>query len=236
MAEICGLAVALAVGAVIGLHRGQPIATPHPHADPPGAADPPTPAPQEGPIDTMTPDTHAQQHWYLTTLGHEVLVRELAPLKFPASGTHDPLALAAQCLIADPIGYPELHRVAEQVLAPLHTARSFTVSIADEDSVLEHTGIVPVLEERQAGAVTGWYAELLLFEHSALLNKGAFRLSRMPGDRTWVIDSDFQPSGHPGTLRPFGSRRPGSGGKRTLLPPFLAELERLIAQGPGSAA
>ncbi|MFD0622468.1 hypothetical protein ACFQ2K_06095 [Streptomyces sanglieri] len=98
---------------------------------------------------------------------------------------------------------------------------------------MEHTGIVPVLGEREAGDVTGWYAELLLFEHSALLNKAAYRLSRMPGDRTWIVDSDFHPSGHPGTLHAFGSKRLGR--TRTLLPPFVAELDRLIAQGPGGA-
>ncbi|MFD8731484.1 hypothetical protein [Streptomyces sp. NPDC059611] len=185
-------------------------------------------------MDTMPPDTHAQQHWYLATLGHEALLRELAPLELPGSATDDPLALASRCLIADPIGYPEAHQAAERVLSPLHTARTFTTTVPDEDISWEHTGIVPVLEKRQAGAVTGWYAELLLFEHSALLNKAAYRLSRMPGDRTWIIDSDFQPNGRPGTLRPFGSRRPG--GKRTLLPPFVAELDLLIAQGPGSAA
>ncbi|MET9103799.1 hypothetical protein [Streptomyces antibioticus] len=184
-------------------------------------------------MDTIPPDTHAQQHWYLATLGHEALLRELAPLELPASATQDPLALAARCLIADPIGYPQAHQAAERVLAPLHAARTFTTTVPDEDNSLEHTGVVPVLEERQAGAVTGWYAELLLFEHSTLLNKAAYRLSRMPGDPTWIIDSDFQPSGHAGTLRPFGSRRPGR--KRTLLPPFVAELDRLIAQGPGSA-
>ncbi|MFI2906725.1 hypothetical protein ACG2OD_00425 [Streptomyces sp. PDY-4] len=187
-------------------------------------------------MDTMHPDTHAQQHWYLATLGHKALVRELASLGLPASAaTHDPLALAGRCLIADPIGYPEAHRAAELVLAPLHTARTFTATVTDEDNALGHTGVVPVLEERQAGAVTGWYAELLLFEHSTRLNKAAYRLSRMPGDPTWIIDSDFLPNGHPGMLRPFGSRRPGSG-KRTLLPPFVAELDRLIAQGPGSVA
>ncbi|GLX22583.1 hypothetical protein [Streptomyces lavendulae] len=184
---------------------------------------------------SMPPDTRAQQLWYLATLGHEALLRELGPLSLPASATHDPLSLAGRCLIADPIGYPEAHQAAERVLAPLHTAQTFTTTVPDEDNPVEHTGIVPVLEERQAGAVTGWYAELLLFEHSALLNRAAYRLSRMPGDRTWIVDSDFQPSGHPGTLRPFGSRRPGSG-KRTLLPPFVAELDRLITQGPRSAA
>ncbi|MFD9293432.1 hypothetical protein ACFWBV_35360 [Streptomyces sp. NPDC060030] len=161
-------------------------------------------------------------------------MRELAPLELPAYATHDPLVLAGRCLIADPIGYPEAHRAAERVLAPLRTAQTFTATVRDEDNALEHTGVVPVLEERQAGAVTGWYAELLLFEHSTLLNKAAYRLSRMPGDRTWIVDSDFQPSGRPGTLRPFGSRRPGS--MRTLLPPFVAELDRLIsAQGQRSA-
>ncbi|MCL3999101.1 hypothetical protein [Streptomyces lavenduligriseus] len=186
-------------------------------------------------MDTMHPDTHAQQHWYLATLGHKRLLRELASLELPASATHDPLALAERCLIADPIGYPEAHRAAELVLAPLHTAQTFTTTITDEDTVLQHTGVVPVLAERQAGAVTGWYAELLLFEHSTRLNKAAYRLSRMPGERTWIIDSDFLPTGHPGMLRPFASRRPGSG-KRALLPPFVAELDRLIAQGTGSAA
>ncbi|WP_234432035.1 hypothetical protein [Streptomyces sp. NRRL S-241] len=184
-------------------------------------------------MDTMTPSTRTQQLWYLTTLGHEALLRALAPLKLPPSATHDPLVLAGQCLNADPIGHPETHRAAELVLAPMHGALSFTATVRDEDDVSEHTGVVPVLERRQAGAVTGWYAELLLFEHTALLNKGAFRLSLMPGDRNWVVDSDFQPSGHPGTLRPFGSRR--TGGKRTLLPPFLAELDRLTGQGPRSA-
>ncbi|MEU2769832.1 MULTISPECIES: hypothetical protein [Streptomyces] len=185
-------------------------------------------------MDTMPPNTRTQQHWYLATLGHEALLRELAPLDLPASVTHDPLTLAGRCLIADPIGYPEAHQAAERVLTPLRTAQTFTATVPDEDNALEHTGVVPVLEERQAGAVTGWYAELLLFEHSSLLNKAAYRLSRMPGDPTWIIDSDFQHSGRPGMLRPFGSRRPGS--KRTLLPPFVAELDRLIAQGPRSAA
>ncbi|MFZ3491858.1 hypothetical protein ACODT5_01210 [Streptomyces sp. 5.8] len=184
-------------------------------------------------MNTMTPTTNDQQHWYLATLGHEALLRELASLKLPHSASHDPLALAGRCLVADPIGYPEAHQVAERVLAPLRAARTFTATIPDEDAVVEHTGVVPVLEERQAGAVTGWYAELLLFEHSALLNKAAYRLSRMPGDSTWIIDSDFQHSGHPGTLRPFGSRRRGP--KRTLLPPFVAELDRLVEQGPGSS-
>ncbi|WP_435057644.1 hypothetical protein [Streptomyces sp. bgisy060] len=183
---------------------------------------------------TMPPDTRAQQLWYLTTLGHEALLRELAPLKLPASATHDPLVLAGRCLNAEPIGYPEAHRAAERVLAPLRTARTFTATVTDEDDVVEHSGVVPVLEERQAGSVTGWYAELLLFEHGALLNKAAYRLSRMPGDRTWIVDSDFRPSGQPGTLRPFGSRRPGR--KQTLLPPFVAGLDSLIAQGPGGAA
>jgi hypothetical protein len=186
-------------------------------------------------MDTMPPDTRAQQHWYLATLGHKALLRELAPLKLPASATYDPLALAGQCLIADPIGYPEAHRAAERALAPLHTAETFTTAVTDEDNVLAYTGVVPVLEERQAGTVTGWYAELLLFEHSALLSKAAYRLSRMPADPTWIIDSDFQPNGHPWTLRPFGSRRPGDR-QRSLLPPFVAELDCLIAQGLRSAA
>ncbi|MFI6688443.1 hypothetical protein [Streptomyces sp. NPDC050485] len=183
-------------------------------------------------MDTVIPSTRTQEYWYLATLGHGALVREFAPLELPASATHDPLALAGRCLVADPIGYPEAHQAAERALAPLRAARTFTATITDEDTTQEHTGVVPVLDERQAGDVTGWYAELLLFEHSTLLNKAAYRLSRMPGDRTWIIDSDFQPSGHPGTLRPFGSRRPGS--KRTLLPPFVAELDRLTARGPRS--
>ncbi|WP_331731626.1 hypothetical protein [Streptomyces sp. NBC_00073] len=181
-------------------------------------------------MDTMT-STRAQQYWYLATLGREALLRELAPLEFPASATHDPLSLAGRCVVADPIGCPDVHEAAERALSPLLTAKMFTAT--DEDTTVGHTGVVPVLAGRQAGDVTGWYAELLLFEHGALLNKAAYRLSRMPADRTWVIDSDFRPNGHPGTLRPFGSRRPGS--KRTLPPPFVAELDRLIAQGPGSA-
>lgn len=185
-------------------------------------------------MDTMIPSTRTQQYWYLATLGRDALLRELAPLKLPAFSTDDPLSLAGRCVIAEPIGHPEAHQAAQRALSPLRTARTFTATVTDEDTTLEFTGVVPVLTEREAGGVTGWYAELLLFEHSALLNKAAYRLSRMPDDRTWIIDSDFQPSGHPGTLQPFGSRRLGR--KRTLLPSFVAQLDHLIAQGPGSAA
>ncbi|MFI5822913.1 hypothetical protein ACIA8I_28030 [Streptomyces rishiriensis] len=184
-------------------------------------------------MDTMTPTTRAQQYWYLVTLGRDALLRELAPLKLSEALTRDPLALAERCLAADPIGFPEAHQAAERALAPLRAARTFTATITDEATTVEHTGVVPVLGERQAGNVTGLYAELLLFEHSTLLNKAAYRLSRMPGDRTWIVDSDFQPNGHPGTLQSFGSSRLGR--KRTLLPPLVAELDRLIAQGPGDA-
>ncbi|WP_250569084.1 hypothetical protein [Streptomyces sp. CJ_13] len=184
-------------------------------------------------METMAPTIRAQQYWYLVTLGRDALLRELAPLKLPDFVTRDPLTLAGRCLAADPIGFPEAHQAAERALAPLRGARTFTATVTEEDTTMVHTGVVPVLGEREAGGITGWYAELLLFEHGTLLNKAAYRLSRMPGDRTWIVDSDFEPSGHPGRLQTFGSGRLGR--KRTLLPPFVAELDRLITQGPGGA-
>lgn len=186
-------------------------------------------------MDTAKPITRSQEWFYLATLGRDALVRELAPYNLPASSTYDPLSLATACINAEPIGHPEAYWAAQQALAPLRTAHTFTGLVNDEDDTREFTGIVPVLEERQAGDVTGWYAELLLFQGDSLLDKAAYRLSRMPDDRTWIIDSDVRPSNvYDGVLQPFGSQRLGR--KRTLLPPFVAQLDRLIAQGPGSPA
>ncbi|MFE0777982.1 hypothetical protein [Streptomyces sp. NPDC058861] len=183
-------------------------------------------------MDTMAPTTHAQ-HWYLATLGRDALLRELSDLELPDFVTRDPLSLAGRCVIAEPIGHPEAYRATQRALAPLRTALTFTATVIDEDTTMEFTGVVPVLGEREAGGITGWYAELLLFEHGTVLGKAAYRLSRMPGDRTWIVDSDFNLSGHSRTLQAFGSSRLGR--KRTLLPPFVAELDRLIAQGPENA-
>ncbi|MFE3558383.1 hypothetical protein ACFXKW_26505 [Streptomyces sp. NPDC059193] len=178
-------------------------------------------------MNTFAPTTEQRQIWYLATLGRDALLRELAPLGFASSTTHDPMGLAAQ-IVSAPLSVPAAHQAAQTVLRPLLAAETFSVSIMDDLGSEEHLGIVPVIGEHTAGAVTGLYAELLLFDLSGLLNKAAYRLSRLPDDRTWIIDTEFQPSGVPATQRPFGSSRLGR--NRTVLAPFAAELDRLASQ------
>lgn len=178
-------------------------------------------------MDTTDPGTRDQHIWYLATLGRDALLRALAPLNLPASATHDPLYLAARCVTADPIGFPEAHQAAQKVLRQLSEAKTFTVTLTNDSGPVQFTGIVPVIGEHTVGGVTGQYAELLLLEQGDLMNKAAFRLSRMPKDTTWIIDTDFQPSGHPVAQQPFGSSRLGR--KRAVLAPVTAELDDLIA-------
>ncbi|MFJ5850453.1 hypothetical protein [Streptomyces sp. NPDC092903] len=177
----------------------------------------------------MDPGTRDQHIWYLATLGRDALLRALAPLDLPTSATHDPLSLATRCVIADPIGFPEVHQAAQHVLRQLADAKTFTVTDTHDGDPVQFFGIVPVIGEHTAGGVTGQYAELLLLEQDDLMNKGAFRLSRMPKDPTWIIDTDFQPSGHPRVQQPFGSSRLGR--KRVVLAPVAAELDNLITPG-----
>ncbi|MEU5958157.1 hypothetical protein [Streptomyces sp. NPDC047525] len=182
---------------------------------------------------TTTDSSTRDQHiWFLATLGRDALLRALAPHNLPAAATRDPLSLAARCVIADPIGFPEAHRAAQTVLRQLTEAKTFSVTVIDDCGSVRFTGVVPVIGEHTAGGVTGQYAELLLLEEGGLMSKAAFRLSRMPTDTTWIIDTDFRRSGHPGAQQPFGSSRLGR--KRTVLAPFASELDRLITQVQGS--
>ncbi|RLU82011.1 hypothetical protein CTZ27_31110 [Streptomyces griseocarneus] len=186
-------------------------------------------------MNTTVPSTEEQQIWYLATLGRTALLRQLAPLDTPvlATLTHDPLSCARWAVLASGRLAPEAQQAVESALRPLVGAVSFSVTLTIDDEPVHHTGIVTVLAERTAGTVTGQYAELMLLEHGGLANKAAFRLSRMPTDKGWIIDADFQPSGHPAAHRPFGSARGGR--NRTVLPPVAAELNRLVAQAERGA-
>ncbi|MEU6349978.1 hypothetical protein ABZ896_11690 [Streptomyces sp. NPDC047072] len=177
-------------------------------------------------MNAPAPRTDAEQIWYLATLGRERLLRALAPLGLPAAVTHDPLSLAARVVSATPGN--GMHRAGQSVLRPLFAAKTFSVTVTSDDGAVDFTGLVPALGQRTAGGATGLYAELLLFSRDGLENKAAFRLSLMPTDKKWIIDTEFQPSGHPGVQQPFASARLGR--KRTVLAAFAAELDRLAAQ------
>ncbi|MEV7465263.1 hypothetical protein AB0O20_01960 [Streptomyces kronopolitis] len=168
----------------------------------------------------------AEQIWYLATLGREALLRSLAPLGLSSAVTHDPLSLATHVVTSTP--GRAIHQIGQAVLQPLLTARAFTVTVTSDDIPTAFTGVVPVIGEHTAGGATGLYAELLLFSMEGLSDKAAFRLSRMPTDKTWIIDTDFRPTGHPDLQRPFGSSRMGR--KRAPLALFSAELDRLAAE------
>lgn len=168
-----------------------------------------------------------EQIWYLATLGRDALLRSLAPLGLSSAITHNPLSLATHVVASTP--GRALHEIGQAVLQPLLTAKAFTVTVTSDDIPTTFTGVVPVIEKHTAGGgATGLYAELLLFSMEGLSNKAAFRLSRMPTDKNWIIDTDFHPTGHPDLQRPFGSSRMGR--TRALLPPFSAELDRLAAE------
>ncbi|TGB15505.1 hypothetical protein [Streptomyces sp. MZ04] len=182
-------------------------------------------------MDTTAPSPTTQQIWYLATLGHDALLQALAPLRLPTSVTYDPLSLAARVVAADPNRHSDFHRTGQAVLRPLFEATTFSVIVTDDFGPMEVTGVVPVIGEHTVDNLTGQYAELLLFDTSG--PSAAFRLSKMPGDKTWIIDTDFQPSGHPRTQQPFGSSRLGR--KRTVRPPLISALNRLAAQADGHA-
>ncbi|MFF4531538.1 hypothetical protein ACFY1P_19995 [Streptomyces sp. NPDC001407] len=186
-------------------------------------------------MSTTVPSSEKQKIWYLATLGRTALLQQLSQLGtlVPTSLTHDPLSCARWAVLASGRLTPEAQQAVESALLPLADAASFSVTLTIDDAPVHHTGIVPVFTEHTAGAVTGQYAELMLLEHGGLANKAAFRLSRMPTDKGWIIDADFQPSGIPAAQRPFGSARGGR--NRTVLPPVAAELNRLAAQVERSA-
>jgi hypothetical protein len=177
-------------------------------------------------LNTSASRTDAEQIWYLATLGRDALLRALEPLGLSASVTHDPLNLAAYVVASSPGN--GIHRAGQAVLRTLFEAQAFSVTVTDELGPVDFTGVVPAIGQHSAGGASGLYAELLLFSKDGLENKAAFRLSRMPTDKKWIIDTDFQPSGHPGVQQPFGSSRLGR--KRTVLAAFAAELDRLAAQ------
>ncbi|WP_424892335.1 hypothetical protein [Streptomyces sp. XH2] len=186
-------------------------------------------------MNITAPSTEEQQIWYLATLGRPALLRHLASTDVPPAAVliHDPLDCPHWAVLAFGCLAPQAKRAVQSALRPLADARSFCVTLTIDDTPVHHTGIVPVLAEETTGAVTGQYAELMLLEHGGLANKAAFRLSRMPTDKGWIIDADFQPSGTPAAQRPFGSARGGR--NRAVLPPVAAELNRLAAQVERSA-
>lgn len=177
-------------------------------------------------MNAPAPRTDAEQIWYLATLGREALLRALVPLCLSTSITHDPLNFAAHVVAASPGN--SVHRAGQTVLRPLFEAKTFSVTVIVDDSPVPFTGVVPASGQHTASGATGLYAELLLFSEDGLQDKGAFRLSWMPTDTNWIIDTEFQPNGHPGRQQPFGSSRLGR--KRTVLATFAAELNRLAAQ------
>jgi hypothetical protein len=179
-------------------------------------------------LDANDPSIEERDTWYLATLGREALLRHLAPLGIPSSVTHDPLDCARWIVRAAPGSRHDVRRAADAALLPLTGAESFSVSLDVEGEAVEHLGIVPVIGEHSAGTVTGQYAEVLLFERGGLMNRAAFRLSRLSGEKHWIIDTSFQPSGVTQAERPFGSGRGGR--KRTVPAPVAAELDRLAAQ------
>ncbi|WP_328373058.1 hypothetical protein OG800_49595 (plasmid) [Streptomyces sp. NBC_00445] len=180
-------------------------------------------------MNAAAPRTNAEQTWYLATLGREALLRALVPLGLSTAITHDPLALAAYVVAANPGN--GIHRAGQVTLRPLFEGKAFSVTVTDDVGPVDFTGVVPMIGQHTAGGATGLYAELLLFSKDGLENKAAFRLSRMPADTKWITDTEFQPSGHPGMQQPFGSSRMGR--KRTVLAPFAAELDRLAAEVEG---
>ncbi|WNI20130.1 hypothetical protein [Actinacidiphila sp. ITFR-21] len=179
-------------------------------------------------MDTTKLSTEDQHVWYLATLGREALLRQLALLDIPSSVTHDPLGLAYLVVRDLGVSRPDVRQATEAILRPLVGAATFSVALEVQGEPVEHAGIVPVIAERSAGSVTGQYAELMLFDLSGLMNRGAFRLSRLPAETHWIIDTSFHPSGAPDAERPFGSAR---GGRRRAVPsPAAAELNRLAGQ------
>jgi hypothetical protein len=184
-------------------------------------------------VNTANLSTEDRNVWYLATLGREALLRQLTLLNIPSSVTHDPLGLAYLVVRDLEISRPDVRQATETILRPLVDAATFSVTLEVQGEPVEHTGIVPVIAERSAGPVTGHYAELMLFDLSGLMNRAAFRLSRLPAETHWIIDTSFHPSGTPDAERPFGSARGGR--RRTVPSPAAAELDRLAGQNSQGA-
>ena len=175
--------------------------------------------------DVLSTRTDEQRIWFLATLGRDELLQRLAPLDLPTAVTHDPVACAQWMVYASPTRNPAAWRATEELLQPLDSAAAFTVVAPADPTPVTHLGLVPVIRRRTEGNVTGLYAELMLFEQGGLVNQAAYRLSRLPEERNWIIDTNFGLSGGVPSHQPFGSARLGR--RRTVQKAVAAELDRL---------
>ncbi|MEU5476654.1 hypothetical protein [Streptomyces mirabilis] len=171
----------------------------------------------------LTTRTDEQRIWYLATLGRAELLQQLAPLELSTAITHDALACARWMVLAAHTHNRAAWEIAQNVVQPLASASAFVVMTDEEPEPVSHVALVPTIRRRTEGDITGLYAELLLFEQGGLVNQGAYRLSRLPQERHWIIDTNYGPIG--ASDQPFGSSRLGRRG--TLRPAVTTELDRL---------
>jgi hypothetical protein len=126
---------------------------------------------------------------------------------------------------ANPGRHPAAWQAAQEILRNLDHAARFTAVTEDEDEPITHTVLVPALARRTEGDITGLYAEVMILEEGGLINNESYRLSKLPRETTWIIDTHYGSTGACRSHQPFGSTRLGR--RRTLPQPFITELDHL---------
>ncbi|MGW3308169.1 hypothetical protein ACWDG9_16465 [Streptomyces sp. NPDC001073] len=179
--------------------------------------------------DVLTTRTDEQRIWYLATLGRDDLLQRLAPLDLSTAITHDPIGCARWMVLAAHTHNRAAWELTQEVLQPLADASAFVVvvdvTVGGEPEPVSNVGLVTAIRRRTEGDVTGLYAELMLFEQGGLVNQAAYRLSRLPHEKHWIIDTNYGPFGAIPSDQPFGSSRLGR--RRTVQPVVAAELDQL---------
>lgn len=123
--------------------------------------------------------------------------------------------------------YPAAWQEVQDILGRLDNAARFAAVTEDEDDdgPVTHTGIVPVITQRTEGDISGLYAEVMIFEEGGLISNASYRLSKLPGEATWIIDTHYDATGARRCHQPFGSTWIGR--NLTLHRPFVTELDRI---------